>query len=173
MQASQTVHNSRGTIGVLPNELLFQVLRDSVLTSRDISSVIRTRRDSRLHDAAIYQLYKNNIANEGSSCLYWAAQKGTIYAVRAMQRAFAFGARPNMYALRTNPSKAKKEITLLTNDFWAVPPNDPRYTYATLLHIAAFAGYDDIVTILLDRGATMEMPSLGVCGCGYNARADP
>ncbi len=37
--------------------------------------------------------------------------------------------------------------------------------FATPLHVASLNGHDDIVTFLLDRGASIEAPAKGLCNC--------
>lgn len=113
----------------LAPEILNQILEDSGLRGVDLTRLATTC--NYFYEVVTSQLYHHNIKHEGSSVLIWAARERRI---RTMRRALEFGADPNTTHGEFN--------------FTGTP-----------LHFAAEAGYDDIVSLLLDWGAKPDIPS--------------
>ncbi|KAI0841009.1 ankyrin [Hypoxylon sp. FL0890] len=132
-----------------PNELLTQVAED--LTIKDMSSFHLSCRD--LYTALDPFLYRR--ARGDAGVLYWAVKHRNTQVVKKLLEA---GAHPDQYMF--------KDLHRRTQ----LPERESSEPWMTALHLAASLGYDDIIELLLDHGASVNALSQGFCSCAYRLK---
>ncbi|KAH9907024.1 ankyrin repeat-containing domain protein [Xylariomycetidae sp. FL2044] len=156
----------------LPVEIVTQVLEMGILDTLDLASVAKTNRF--LHPIANRALYRHDIKHRNSSALIWAAVTGEL---RTDQIALGLGANPNVLGSedpriyrwweRMWPRRHKSALDesldvqldhIRECGYFAVPCGTP-------LHYAVRGGRDKIVRLLLEAGASTNVPSRALCDC--------
>lgn len=177
---------SRGQLDSLPNELLLKIIEQPCLSVSDMISLART--SHRYYKVTISAAYKAHITDElglASKCcskdaliqhhgknvsqskltvypqVYWAVQHGQ-YAT--LKRLIDNGVHPDM--LHVNGEPINVSDTLVGHDIeYEWEDMDYRGACFTPLALAAYNGEDDMVELLLDHGARIDLKATQLCEC--------
>ncbi|KUI57421.1 Ankyrin-1 [Cytospora mali] len=100
-------------------------------------------------------LYRYNIQREGSSAMFWAAQRGRT---EILERLVSYGAEVN--------DNTASRFRVVHRPYYPYGPRHSDHdTFFTPLHIAAKFGQDDTVKWLLKHGARIEAMAHNLCAC--------
>ncbi|EHA47605.1 hypothetical protein MGG_17730 [Pyricularia oryzae 70-15] len=133
----------------LPNDILLSIFDQ--LETQDKAALIAI--SSKYLGLLERPLYRYNVRHEDASAMMWAARRGRL---DTLQKVYAAGAelndRTSSYDLDRNLAKLSPSLNRGDVEF-------------TALHLAARAGHDRVVHWLLDNGARINAPALGLCRC--------
>ncbi|KAJ0104409.1 hypothetical protein J7T55_010873 [Diaporthe amygdali] len=144
----------------LSAELLAKIFTENGLPSRDLASAAVAASGFTFEATRAAFIY--NINHERSSVLVWAARHGQIKQIR---RALTMGASPNTLGPGHGESKEKLDEYY---HYESEDEYDGPDAYGAPLHYAALQGFDEMVLLLLQHGARMDVPSFDVCPCVEN-----
>ncbi|KAH6607195.1 ankyrin repeats 3 copies domain-containing [Trichoderma cornu-damae] len=136
----------------IPTEILVHIGR-SITSEKDLGALVLTSRHMYQNlNAVLYDLNlrRGDVQN---SCVTWAALNNSIATIK---RARSYGANLDVYDVATEPR--------LRED-WLVKHNGASRRVVPPLHLTVFNGFHHITEYLLDNGATIDMPSIGLCSC--------
>ncbi|KAI0152245.1 ankyrin [Hypoxylon sp. NC0597] len=161
-----------------PNELLTNIA--GYLTIKEISNFCRSSRD--LHAALDSLLYRR--VRGDADVLQWAIRRGITQTVRKLLQG---GTSPDPYMLDESRHRIqipgfssgldyqmqlyileqqnRRRLRIMTE--WGEDGFQPLEQWMTAIHLAASLGYDDIIELLLDYGATVNALSQDFCKCDY------
>lgn len=145
----------------IPPEILAHIFTVHGLTSYDLAQAARVCKA--FSGEATRASYRYNIEQERASVLISAAQKGRI---DWMRKALSMGADINT----VGPGRGETPEDLDGYTWCDIYPDDGKY--GTALHYAALQGDDDMVALLLTSGASLNVPSYGLCDCIYNVTSE-
>lgn len=139
----------------LPVEIWQSIITDDELGCCDLAPLARTCRF--MYELVTPQLYRINIEHEHSSVMWRAAHSGSFQALR---KALDCGANPNA----VGPGRLESSSEYHARELYKFSHTE-EMEYGTALHYAARAGRNDIVALLVESGAKLDMPSRNVCRC--------
>ncbi|KAL7788739.1 ankyrin repeat-containing domain protein [Trichoderma ceciliae] len=136
----------------IPPEVLLHIGR-CVKSEKDLGSLVRTNRH--MYQTLDSMLYDHNLrkGDPQNSCVIWAASNNSMATIK---RAHGYGANLDAYDVKTEPR---------LNMEWHTKSKKLSRKVISPLHAAILKGFHEITQYLLENGATIDMPSVGLCSC--------
>lgn len=136
----------------VPVEILLKIA-GFLKSEKDLGALVRSSRRSYITLNGV--LYERNVfeAHPKHSCVLWAARNDSLNTIKL---AYAHGADLNLYDPRS-----ELRITIVWSKRKKV---DARKIFSPL-HVSVMKGYHHITRYLLDHGASVDIPSVGLCSC--------
>ncbi|KAL7804213.1 ankyrin repeat-containing domain protein [Trichoderma afarasin] len=136
----------------VPVEILLKIA-GFLKSEKDLGALVRSSRC--LYITLNGVLYERNVfeAHPEHSCVLWAARNDSLNTIKL---AYAHGADLNLYDPRS-----ELRITIVWSKRKKV---DARKIFSPL-HVSVMKGYHHITRYLLDHGASVDIPSVGLCSC--------
>ncbi|RFU77375.1 ankyrin repeats 3 copies domain-containing [Trichoderma arundinaceum] len=135
----------------IPTEILLQIGK-ATTNEKDLGALVLANRHTyQTLNAVLYE--HNRKGDPKNSCVIWGANHNSLDTIK---RAHSYGAKLDVYDARTEP---RFKVQWFTKS-----KKTSRKVYSPL-HAAVLKGFHEVTKYLLENGVTVDMPSVGFCGC--------
>ncbi|KAK4077494.1 uncharacterized protein Triagg1_3826 [Trichoderma aggressivum f. europaeum] len=136
----------------VPPEILLKIA-EALKSEKDLGALVLSCRRAYMTLNGV--LYERNVfeAQPKNSCVLWAARNDSLNTIKL---AYAHGADLNLYDPRS-----ELRITIV----WSKRKKADARKIFSPLHVSVMKGFHHITQYLLDHGASVDIPSVGLCSC--------